>query len=48
MECVNKDESLFDLVQKEQRLKRELVEVRNKIKTLETTAKNGTGAIRLM
>lgn len=48
MDCINEKESLFDLVQKEQRLKRELIEVRNKIKSLELVAKSGTAAIRIM
>jgi len=48
MDCINEKESLFDLVQKEQRLKRELIEVRNKIKQLENVAKSGTAAIRIM
>jgi hypothetical protein len=40
--CINETESLFVLVQKEQRLKRELKEVRAKIEILNTAAKTGT------
>jgi len=48
MECINPDISLFDLVSKEQKLKRELKEVRDKIKALNDIAMSGKSAIRIM
>lgn len=48
MDCINPNVSLFDLISQEQKLKRELKEVRDKIKALNEIAQSGTGAIRIM
>ena len=47
-DCINENESLFELVQKKQKLTRELKEVTEKIKKLESAAKNEGATIRLM
>jgi hypothetical protein len=48
MECINETESLFELIRKERELKKELKEVRAKIENLETAARTGSAAIRLV
>ena len=47
-DCINENESLFELVQKKQKLTRELKEVTEKIKKLECAAKTDGAIIRLM
>lgn len=47
-ECINENESLFDLVQKKQKLSRDLKEVNERIKKLESAAKIEGATIRLM
>lgn len=47
-DCINENESLFDLVQKREKLTRDLKEVNEKIKKLESAAKTEGATIRIM